>query len=233
MKDEALNLILSEKNNRNTIIVATEIDSGEQIIINKNINNDKNNKILLAAKTNIIQGKSEVLEIESKKWFINISLPPLRLITVGAVHIAQPLAEIATISGYEVIIIDPRSAFANNERFPDIKIINDWPETALNDLEIDNRTAIVTLTHDPKLDDSALNAALKSKAFYIGSLGSKKTHNARMQRLKIANFSDDQINKIHGPIGLDIAAKSPQEIAISIISEIVSTRNKLENNGED
>jgi len=233
LKDETLNLILSEKNNRNTIIVATEIDSGEQIIINKNINNDKNNKILLAAKTNIIQGKSEVLEIESKKWFINISLPPLRLITVGAVHIAQPLAEIATISGYEVIIIDPRSAFANNERFPDIKIINDWPETALNDLEIDNRTAIVTLTHDPKLDDSALNAALKSKAFYIGSLGSKKTHNARMQRLKIANFSDDQINKIHGPIGLDIAAKSPQEIAISIISEIVSTRNKLENNGED
>ena len=228
MKDETLSLILSEKNNRNTIIVATEINSGEQIIINEKNDTDINNKILIAAKNNVIQGKSEILEIESNKWFLNITLPPLRLITVGAVHIAQPLAEIATISGYEVIIIDPRAAFANNQRFPDIKIINEWPEVALNELGIDNRTAVVTLTHDPKLDDSALNAALKSKAFYIGSLGSKKTHKARVQRLKIANFSEDEINRIHGPIGLAIGAKSPQEIAISIISEIITIRNKLE-----
>jgi len=228
LKDETLSLILSEKNNRNTIIVATEINSGEQIIINEKNDTDINNKILIAAKNNIIQGKSEILEIESNKWFLNITLPPLRLITVGAVHIAQPLAEIATISGYEVIIIDPRAAFANNQRFPDIKIINEWPEVALNELGIDNRTAVVTLTHDPKLDDSALNAVLKSKAFYIGSLGSKKTHKARVQRLKIANFSEDEIQRIHGPIGLAIGAKSPQEIAISIISEIITIRNKLE-----
>ena len=228
MKDETLSLILSEKNNRNTIIVATEINSGEQIIINEKNDTDINNKILIAAKNNVIQGKSEILEIESNKWFLNITLPPLRLITVGAVHIAQPLAEIATISGYEVIIIDPRAAFANNQRFPDIKIINEWPEVALNELAIDNRTAVVTLTHDPKLDDSALNAALKSKAFYIGSLGSKKTHKARVQRLKIANFSEDEIKRIHGPIGLAIGAKSPQEIAISIISEIITIRNKFE-----
>ena len=228
MKDETLSLILSEKNNRNTIIVATEINSGEQIIINEKNDTDINNKILIAAKNNIIQGKSEILEIESNKWFLNITLPPLRLITVGAVHIAQPLAEIATISGYEVIIIDPRAAFANNQRFPDIKIINEWPEVALNELAIDNRTAVVTLTHDPKLDASALNAALKSKAFYIGSLGSKKTHKARVQRLKIANFSDNEIKRIHGPIGLAIGAKSPQEIAISIISEIITIRNKFE-----
>jgi len=228
LKDETLSLILSEKNNRNTIIVATEINSGEQIIINEKNDTDINNKILIAAKNNIIQGKSEILEIESNKWFLNITLPPLRLITVGAVHIAQPLAEIATISGYEVIIIDPRATFANNQRFPDIKIINEWPEVALNELGIDNRTAVVTLTHDPKLDDSALNAALKSKAFYIGSLGSKKTHKARVKRLKIANFSEDEIKRIHGPIGLAIGAKSPQEIAISIISEIITIRNKLE-----
>ena len=228
MKDETLSLILSEKNNRNTIIVATEINSGEQIIINEKNDTDINNKILIAAKNNVIQGKSEILEIESNKWFLNITLPPLRLITVGAVHIAQPLAEIATISGYEVIIIDPRAAFANNQRFPDIKIINEWPEVALNELVIDNRTAVVTLTHDPKLDDSALNAALKSKAFYIGSLGSKKTHKARVERLKIANFTKDEINRIHGPIGLAIGAKSPQEIAISIISEIITIRNKFE-----
>ena len=233
MKDKTLSQILSEKQNRNTIVVATEINSGEQIIVKNDSDSEINNKILFTAKNNIIQGKSEVLEIESKKWFINISLAPLRLIIVGAVHIAQPLAEIATISGYEVIIIDPRAAFANNQRFPDIKIVNEWPEVALNNLEIDHRTAVVTLTHDPKLDDSALNAALKSNAFYIGSLGSKKTHNARIQRLKMAHFSDTEINKIHGPIGLDIGAKSPQEIAISIMSEIVSIRNKFENNGDN
>jgi xanthine dehydrogenase accessory factor len=233
LKDETLSLILSEKSNRNTIIVATEISSGEQIIINENNDTEINNKILVSAKNNILHGKSEVLEIDSKKWFINISLPPLRLITVGAVHIAQPLAEMATISGYEVTIIDPRAAFANNHRFPDIKIINDWPEEAINNLKIDNRTAVVTLTHDPKLDDSALNAVLKSDAFYIGSLGSKKTHNARIQRLKASNFSSDEINRIHGPIGLDIGAKSPQEIAISIISEIISIRNKFEFSGDN
>ena len=232
MKDETLNLILTEKNNRNTIIVATDIISGEQLIISENNDSEINNKILLAAKNNIMHGKSEVLEIDSKKWFINISLPPLRLIAIGAVHIAQPLAEIATISGYEVTIIDPRAAFANNQRFPDIKIINDWPEEAINNIGIDNRTAVVTLTHDPKLDDSALNAVLKSNAFYIGSLGSKKTHNARIQRLKKSNFSENEINRIHGPIGLDIGAKSPQEIAISIISEIISTRSKFEFNGD-
>jgi xanthine dehydrogenase accessory factor len=230
LKDETLSLILSEKNNRKTIIVATEVISGEQLIISENSDSEINNKILIAAKNNIKHGKSEVLEIDSKKWFINISLPPLRLITIGAVHIAQPLAEIATISGYEVTIIDPRAAFANNQRFPDIRIINDWPEEALNNLKIDNRTAVVTLTHDPKLDDSALNAALKSNAFYIGSLGSKKTHNARILRLKKSNFSVDEINRIHGPIGLDIGAKSPQEIAISIISEIITIRNKFEFN---
>lgn len=233
MKDETLNLIISEKNNRNAIIVATQVDSGEQIIIDKNSNNQINKKILSAAKNNIIIGKSEVLEIESKRWFINVSLPPLRLIIVGAVHIAQPLAEIATISGYEVTIIDPRAAFANNQRFPDIKIINDWPEEALINLNIDNRTAIVTLTHDPKLDDSALHAALKSNAFYIGSLGSKKTHKARIERLKTANFTYEQINKIHGPIGLSIGAKSPQEISISIMSEIISIRNQLEKHGDN
>ena len=181
MKDKTLQLVLSEKNNRNIIIVATELESGQQIILN---NNDKNNQIYISAKSLIKQGKSDIINIDNQRWFINISLPPLRLVTVGAVHIAQPLAEIATIAGYEVTIIDPRAAFANNKRFPNINIVNEWPEEALIDFKIDNRTAVVTLTHDPKLDDSALYAALNSKAFYIGSLGSKKTHNARIERLK-------------------------------------------------
>ena len=227
MKDKTLNLVLSAKNNRNSIIVATELESGQQIIIN----NDDDNKIYIAAKSLIKQEKSGIVSLDSKRWFINISLPPLRLVTVGAVHIAQPLAEIATISGYEVTIIDPRAAFANDKRFPNINIVNEWPEEALISFKIDNRTAIVTLTHDPKLDDSALYAALRSDAFYIGSLGSKKTHNARIERLKIAGFTDNEIKKIHGPIGLSIGAKSPQEIAISIMSELILTRNDFENTG--
>tara|TARA_B100001059_G_scaffold190644_1_gene193644 strand:+ start:8395 stop:9087 length:693 start_codon:yes stop_codon:yes gene_type:complete len=229
LKDKTLKLVLSEKNNRNTIIVATELESGQQIILN---NNDKNNQIYISAKSLIKQGKSDILKIDNQRWFINISLPPLRLVTVGAVHIAQPLAEIATIAGYEVTIIDPRAAFANNKRFPNINIVNEWPEEALIDFKIDNRTAVVTLTHDPKLDDSALYAALNSKAFYIGSLGSKKTHNARIERLKIAGFNEDAIKNIHGPVGLSIGAKSPQEIAISIMSELILCRHEFENNGK-
>ena len=228
MKDKTLKLVLSEKNNRNIIIVATELESGQQIILN---NNDKNNQIYNSAKALIKKGKSDIVNIDNQRWFINISLPPLRLVTVGAVHIAQPLAEIATIAGYEVTIIDPRAAFANNKRFPNINIVNEWPEEALIDFKIDNRTAVVTLTHDPKLDDSALYAALNSKAFYIGSLGSKKTHNARIERLKIAGFNEDAIKKIHGPVGLSIGAKSPQEIAISIMSELILCRHEYENNG--
>ena len=228
MKDKTLQLVLSEKNNRNIIIVATELESGQQIILN---NNDKNNQIYISAKSLIKQGKSDIINIDSQRWFINISLPALRLVTVGAVHIAQPLAEIATIAGYEVTIIDPRAAFANNKRFPNINIVNEWPEEALIDFKIDNRTAVVTLTHDPKLDDSALYAALNSKAFYIGSLGSKKTHNARIERLKIAGFNEDAIKNIHGPVGLSIGAKSPQEIAISIMSELILCRHEFENNG--
>jgi len=229
LKDKTLKLVLSEKNNRNTIIVATELESGQQIILN---NNDKNNQIYISAKSLIKQGKSDIIKIDNQRWFINISLPPLRLVTVGAVHIAQPLAEIATIAGYEVTIIDPRAAFANNKRFPNINIVNEWPEEALIDFKIDNRTAVVTLTHDPKLDDSALYAALNSKAFYIGSLGSKKTHNARIERLKIAGFNEDAIKNIHGPVGLSIGAKSPQEIAISIMSELILCRHEFENNGK-
>jgi len=228
LKDKTLNLVLSEKNNRNVIIVATELESGQQIILS---NNDKNNQIYIAAKTIIKQGKSNVIHIDNQRWFINISLPPLRLVTVGAVHIAQPLAEIATIAGYEVTIIDPRAAFANTTRFPNINIVNEWPEEALIDFKIDNRTAVVTLTHDPKLDDSALYAALSSNAFYVGSLGSKKTHNARVERLKIAGYNENAIKKIHGPVGLSIGAKSPQEIAISIMSELIMSRHEFENNG--
>ena len=228
MKDTTLDTLVLKKNNRQKIIFGTEIQTGKQLFLDSNSKNILDKKILNASKEILANGKSGIVNINKSLWFINISLPPLRLVIVGAVHIAQPLAKIASTIGYEVSIIDPRSAFANDKRFPNIKIIKDWPEEALEDFNIDNRTAVVTLTHDPKLDDAALSAALKSNAFYIGSLGSKKTHNARIQRLKIANFNDKDINKIHGPIGLSIGAKSPEEIAVAIISEIVATLHNIE-----
>ncbi|MBX3495851.1 MAG: XdhC family protein [Parvibaculum sp.] len=156
-------------------------------------------------------------------WFLNPFNPPLRLIIVGAVHIAQPLARMGQLAGYDVTVIDPRTSFASENRFPDIDLRHDWPDEAMAALAPDTRTAIVTLTHDPKLDDPALQAALKSAAFYIGALGSKKTHAARVARLKEAGFEDVDIARIHGPVGLSIGAKSPAEIAISIMAQITET----------
>jgi len=223
LKDKTLEIILSKKNHRERVILATEMITGKQIFIDEK-SNDKLVKSILNESIELLKNdKSGLIKINDSSWFINLSLPPLRLVIVGAVHIAQPLAKIAATTGYEVTIIDPRASFATDKRFPNIKIINDWPEEALLNFNIDNRTAIVTLTHDPKLDDAALNAALLSNAFYIGSLGSKKTHNARIQRLKRAKHNKKNIDKIHGPVGLSIGAKSPEEIAISIISEIVKT----------
>ena len=227
MKDEILDIILSKKSHREKFILATEINTGKQIFINEKSEDISIKKILESAEELLDLGQSGLININKSPWFINVSLPPLRLVIVGAVHIAQPLAKIASTTGYEVTIIDPRSAFANDKRFPNIRIINEWPEEALIDYNIDNRTAIVTLTHDPKLDDSALNAAIKSDAFYIGSLGSKKTHNARINRLLLANHKQTDIDRIHGPVGLPIGAKSPDEIAISIMSEIVKTLHEI------
>ncbi len=166
--------------------------------------------------------RSGIVEAGTQSFLINTHNPPLRLVIIGAVHIAQALTEIATTAGYNITVIDPREAFANAQRFRDIEISLDWPDEALKVLQPDARTAIVTLTHDPKIDDPALHAALNSKAFYIGSLGSNKTHNARLERLRRAGFSEEQLERIHGPVGLDIGSKSPAEIAVSILAEITS-----------
>jgi xanthine dehydrogenase accessory factor len=146
--------------------------------------------------------------------------PPLRLIIVGAVHIAQTLAPMAALAGYAVTIIDPRRAFATDARFPDVTLIGEWPDEFMATMTLDRRTAVVTLTHDPKLDDPALQTALKSDAFYIGALGSKRTHAARLGRLRSAGFGDGDCARIRGPVGLDIGALSPAEIAVSILAQI-------------
>ncbi|MDN5789110.1 XdhC family protein [Pseudorhodobacter sp.] len=158
--------------------------------------------------------------MEDDGWFIAIHNPPLRLIVVGAVHIAQPLLGIARVCGYAPSLIDPRGAFGSAERFPDEVIIDGWPDESVTALVPDARTAIVTLTHDPKLDDPALMAALASGAFYIGSLGSSRTHAKRLDRLRAAGLSEGQLARIHAPVGLAIGAKSPAEIALSIMAQI-------------
>ena len=154
------------------------------------------------------------------RLFIQPFNPPLRLIVVGAVHIAQALLPMASLAGYDVVLVDPRRSFANDRRFPDIDIRLDWPDEALEALDIDARTAVVTLTHDPKLDDPALEVALRSKAFYIASLGSRRTHGARLERLAALGHDDQALARIHGPAGLDLNAVSPAEIAISVMAEM-------------
>ncbi len=159
---------------------------------------------------------------EDGDTFVTIHNPPLRLAVVGAVHIAQALVPMARIAGLDPSVIDPRGAFGSEARFPGETIIDDWPDAALAEHGLDTRTALVLLTHDPKLDDPALHLALKSECFYIGALGSKRTHAKRVERLTDAGFSTEQIARIHGPVGLDIGAASPSEIAVSILAELLS-----------
>ena len=160
---------------------------------------------------------------DDEMTFLNVYSPKLKIDIVGAVHIAQALVPIAKIAGFSPRIIDPRESFANRERFGSIEISNDLPDVALTQTRPNYRTAVILLTHDPKLDDPALHIALQSDAFYIGALGSKKTHQQRKNRLKQAGFTEKEIDRVHGPIGLDIGASSPEEIAISILSEVIAT----------
>jgi xanthine dehydrogenase accessory factor len=154
------------------------------------------------------------------RWFLQVFNPPLRLILVGAVHIAQSLAPMARLAGYEVILVDPRQAWATEERFPGLTRIETWPDEAMEALKPDRRTAVVTLTHDPKLDDPALLAAIRSPAFYIGALGSTRTHAKRLERLAGEGATAEELARIHGPVGLAIGAKSPAEIALSVLAQI-------------
>ena len=167
--------------------------------------------------------RSDRAGMEDDGRFIAPHNPPLRLIVVGAVHIAQPLVAMARLAGYDPSLIDPRDVFGAAERFPGEVVLDDWPDEALAKLAPDARTAIVTLTHDPKLDDPAIRSALRSPAFYLGCLGSKKTHAKRVERLSGAGFTDAEIARIHAPVGLDIAAKTPAEIALSILAQITET----------
>jgi xanthine dehydrogenase accessory factor len=171
-------------------------------------------------------GKSMALNIDGVDYFLNVHVPPPRIVAIGAVHISQALAPIAQIAGYDIEVIDPRTAFATPERFAGVKLMAEWPQEALKSRPFDAYTALAALTHDPKIDDWPLAEALRRNCFYVGALGSRKTHARRVDRLKEAGLSSSQIERIHAPIGLDIAASSPQEIAVAVMAQIISAFRK-------
>jgi xanthine dehydrogenase accessory factor len=183
-------------------------------------------EVLAAAADALRRDESRTLTIADEPVFLQIFNPPLRLILVGAVHIAQALAPMAALMGYAVVVVDPRRAFATDVRFPDVTLESDWPDEALERLAPDRRTAVVTLTHDPKLDDPALDVALRSDAFYIAALGSRRTHAGRLERLKALGHAESTLARIHGPAGLDIGAVSPAEIAVAVLAQMTGVLRK-------
>lgn len=220
MRADILAQLLKDRAAKRATVLATRLTDGEQKLLYPT-DNAENSWIIKVVSEVLASDKGRTVEApDGAQWFFNAYNPPLRLLVVGAVHIAQPISIIAALDAYDVTVIDPRTAFASEERFPGITLRTEWPDEAMAELRPDARTAIVTLTHDPKLDDPALVAALRSPAFYIGALGSRKTHAARQERLRAAGFDDQAIARIHGPIGLSIGAKSPAEIAISIMAEM-------------
>jgi xanthine dehydrogenase accessory factor len=172
----------------------------------------------------LAQARSGLVNHEGIAWFLHVHAPPHRLLIVGAVHVAQALTRIAAIAGLAPTVIDPRRGFADPGRFPDVSLRHEWPDDALAILQADRRTAIVTLTHDPKLDDPALDYAVRSEAFYVGALGSRKTHAARLERMRARGIPQEALDRIRGPVGLAIGASTAPEIALSILAEIIAVR---------
>ena len=172
--------------------------------------------------------RSGFAEVDGQRWFLGVHNPPLRMAIIGAAHIAQPLSRMAAMTGFDVTVIDPRESFSSDARFPDMTLSRDWPDAALGAFGPDTRSAVVCLSHDPKIDDPGLHVALRSQAFYVGALGSKRTGAKRAERLSEAGFSDAQIARIDAPIGLDIGAKSPAEIAVAVMARVVEALRRPE-----
>jgi xanthine dehydrogenase accessory factor len=209
-----------ERAARRPVIVVTDTDSGEQRLVKaKDFAADP---LRTELTKQLRTGKSGMVEVSGTKLFLNVYAPTARLVIIGAVHISQALAPLARSLDYDVTVVDPRTAFASPERFPDVPLVAEWPDVALPPLNIDHYTAFVALTHDPKIDDPALLHAFQRDCFYIGALGSRKTHAKRGERLRAQGARDSDIGRIHAPIGLAIGAVSPSEIAVSIMAEITA-----------
>jgi xanthine dehydrogenase accessory factor len=212
------------RRDRRAAVLVTQIEGGAQRLVELDqVNADPLGEEIDAA---LRSGKSGMVEREGVSSFLTVQVPPVRLVVIGAVHISQALAPMAKMVGFEMVIVDPRTAFATPERFPDVPVLAEWPEVALPPMKIDRYTAICCFTHDPKIDDPALEQALRAQCFYIGALGSRKTHGKRLERLTAKGFGAEDMARIRAPIGLDIGAVTPPEIATSVLGEIILALRK-------
>ena len=224
MRLSLLSALNAERAARRAAIFVTDMATGAQRLVREaEVSRDPLAPVL---EERFRSGKSGTVEMDGAQVFLNVQVPPVKAVVVGAVHISQALAPMAKGLDLDVTVIDPRTAFATPERFPDVPVLAEWPDAALPRVGVDRYTALLALTHDPKIDDPALIAALKADCFYIGALGSKKTHARRVDRLKEAGFGEADLARIHAPIGLDIGAVSPAEIAVAILAEMVASLRK-------
>lgn len=223
MKATLFNTLQAARSAKTPVALVTVLSDGAQALVFRDrVDGSLPDPIVTEARQRLRDNAGGVIEQGDARYFVDCHNPPLRIIVVGAVHISQTLVPMAAIAGYEVVVVDPRASFATADRFPNVRLVDDWPDEAMEALAPDNRTAIVTLTHDPKLDDPALEIALKSDAFYIACLGSRRTHARRLERLRALGFDDATLARIHGPAGLPIGAVSPAEIALSILAELTA-----------
>ena len=225
MKKQLLKEIIEKKEKKIEFAIVTNLENGESCIFEKNKPIDKNFEKYKDKIDLHFSSKKDGI-IEGTNIFVETYIRPIKVIIVGAVHIAQYLVNFAKSLNFEISIIDPRGYFATEQRFPNIKIINKWPKEAFEEIETNQNSALIALTHDPKIDDPALQHALKNKFYYIGALGSKKTHENRCRRLKESGFSEKEISSIHGPIGIKFGGKSAPEIALSIVAQLVAETYK-------
>ena len=226
MKKQILEQIINKKNYKEEFAVITNFLTGESFIFEKNKTINKNFEKYSDEINNYFNNKQNGI-IEKTDIFIDTYLRPIKVIIVGAVHITQYLLDYIKNLNFEIFVIDPRGYFASEKRFPNMNIINKWPIEAFEEIKTDSSTALIALTHDPKIDDPALKHALKNKFFYIGALGSKKTHLNRCERLRESGFKEEEVSSIHGPIGIKLGGKSAPEIALSITAQLVSELHKL------
>ena len=231
MKGRVLDAVIAAGHETRSIALATDLATGRQLLVNDvAVEGDLTlNAAALAEVRDALRiDRNMTLETSEGRIFVEVFSPPRRCFVVGAVHIAQPLVQMLRLADYGVTVIDPRGSFATEARFPGVDLTQEWPDEALERLRPDHRSAVVTLTHDPKLDDPALAVALRSDCFYIGALGSRRTHAARCSRLTELGLSDSDLKRIHGPIGLAIGAVSPAEVAISIVAQMTQILRRRE-----
>jgi xanthine dehydrogenase accessory factor len=229
MKAKYLDAVIAAGRASRSVALATELRSGAQLLLDDNRFEGElalDDAQRAAMRDALRTDRNITLDTDAGRVFVQVFSPPMRCFVVGAVHIAQPLTRMLALTDYQAIVIDPRQSFATEARFPGVELTTDWPDEALEQLKPDHRSAVVTLTHDPKLDDPALAVALRSDCFYIGALGSKRTHAARLRRLSEMGFGESDFARIRGPIGLPIGAVSQAEIAISILAEMTQILRK-------